>query len=115
MYRLLKHPLKAKRVISPLFESLGAFCFLGLKFGLDFPLDPSEQGTRGSFFRSEMPFGELGVSPVALDAAWGPGPVSCGWLGWNPRPGFKVKWLTTCWRAIRVRWGNVGRIRPWYS
>ena len=49
-------------------ESIRAFCFLGLKFGLDFRLDPSEQGTRGSFFRSEMPLDELDVSPVALDA-----------------------------------------------
>ena len=69
-------------------ESTRAFCFLGLKFGLDFRLDPNEQGTRGSFFRSEMPFDELDVSPVALDAEWGPGPVSCRWLGWNPAPGF---------------------------
>ena len=96
-------------------ESTRAFCFLGLKFGLDFRLDPNEQGTRRSFFRSEMPFDELDVSPVALDAAWGPGPLSCGWLGWNPAPGFEVKWLTMYWRVIRVRRGNVGRIIPWYS
>ena len=109
LYRLLKHPLKAKRVISPLFESLCAFCFLGLKFGLDFPLDPSEQGTRGSFFRSEMPFGELGVSPVALDAEWGPGPVSCGWLGWNPGLDFESKRThNTCRRTVFEPWSRQG-------
>ena len=81
LYRLLKHPLKAKRVIRPLFESLCAFCFLGLKFGLDFPLDPSEQGTRGSFFRSEMPLDELDVSPMGRDAEWGSYPIPCGWPG----------------------------------
>ena len=96
-------------------ESTRAFCFLGLKFGLDFRLDPNEQGTRGSFFRSEMPLDELDVSHVALDAAWGPGPLSCRWLGWSPAPGFEVKRIPGSWRAIRVRWGNVGRIKHCYS
>ena len=89
MHRLLKHPLNPKKVMWCLSESIRAFCFLGLKFGLDFLLDPSEQGTRGSFFRSEMPLDELGVSPVTLDAEWDPGPLSCLWMGWNLAPGFE--------------------------
>ena len=70
-----------KKVMWCLSESTRALCLLGLKFGLDFQLDPNGQGTRGSFFRSEMPFGELGVWPVALDSAWGPGSEPRGWLG----------------------------------
>ena len=90
-------------------ESTRAFCFLGLKFGLDFRLDPNEQGTRGSFFRSEMPFDELDVSHVALDAAWGPGPLSCGWLGWNPVPDFGSKRShNTCRRTVFEPWSRQG-------
>ena len=109
LYRLLKHPLKAKKVMWCLSESLRAFCFLGLKFGLDFPLDPSEQGTPGSLFRSEMPFGELDVSPVALDAEGAPGPISCGWLGWNPGLDFESKRThNTCRRAVFEPWSRQG-------
>ena len=56
-------------------ESTVAFCFLWLKFGLDFPLDPNEQGTPGSSLRFEMSFDELDVSPVALRYH------ACGWDG----------------------------------
>ena len=33
----------------------------------------TDQGARGSFWDLEMPFDEPEVSPVALDAEWGPG------------------------------------------
>ena len=38
--------------------------------------------------RFEMPFDELDVSPVAMDAGRGPGPLSCLWVKWNPALGF---------------------------
>ena len=72
-----KHPLKAKKVKWCLSESTVVVCFLCLKFGLDFSLDPKEQGTPGSSLRFEMPFDELDVSPVAPDAERGPVPWSC--------------------------------------
>ena len=75
-------------------ESIGAFCFLCLKFGLDFSLDPNEQGTPGSSLRFEMPFDELDVSPMAMDAGWDPGPLPCLWVGWNPVLRFEVEVAT---------------------
>ena len=75
-------------------ESTIAFCFLCLKFGLDFSLDPNEQGAPGFSLRFEMPFDELDVSPVALDAEWDPGPLPCLWVGWNPAPGFGLEAAT---------------------
>ena len=90
-------------------ESTVAFFFLCLKFGLEFSLDPNEQGTRWSSLRFEMPSDEVNVSPVALDAEWDPGPPPCPWVEWNPAPGFlERKRLPGSWRAVRVRWGNVG-------
>ena len=84
-----------------IFESAIAFCFLCLKFGLDFSLDPNEQGTPGSSLRFEMPFDELDVSPVALRYH------ACGWDGILPLA-LESKRLPGSWRAVRVRWGNVG-------
>ena len=47
------------------------WCFVpSAFFGLDFRLDQSKQGTRGSFFCSEMSLGELNLSHVALASAW---------------------------------------------
>ena len=47
------------------------WCFVpSAFFGLDFRLDQSRQGTRGSFFCSEMSLGELNLSHVALASAW---------------------------------------------
>ena len=84
-------------------ESAVAFCFLCLKFGLDFSLDPNEQGTPGSSLRFEMPFDELDVSPVALRYH------ACGWDGILPLA-LESKRLPGSWRAVRVRCGNVGCI-----
>ena len=96
-------------------ESTIAFCFLCLKFGLDFSLDPNEQGTPGSSLRFEMPFDELDVSPVAMDAGWDPGPLPCLWVGWNPALGFGVEAAT---RILACRPRTVGQRQmdwTWYS
>ena len=81
-------------------ESTVAFCFLCLKFGLDFYLDPNEQGTPGSSLRFEMPFDKLDVSPVALRYH------ASGWDGILPLA-LESKRLPRSWRAVRVRWGNI--------
>ena len=86
-------------------ESTVAFCFLCLKFGLDFSLDPNGQGTPGSSLRFEMPFDTLDVSPVAL---WY---HACGWYGILPLA-LESKLLPGSWRAVPVRCGNVGYTDP---
>ena len=100
LHRLFKYPLKAKKVIRSLSESTVVFCFLCLKFGLDFSLDPNEQGTPGSSLRFEMPFDELDVSPVA------PRYHACGCYGILPLAS-ESKRLPGSRRALRTREVNV--------
>ena len=96
-------------------ESTAAFFFLCLKFGLEFSLDPNEQGTRGSSLRFEMPFDELDVSPVAMDAGWDPGPLPCLWAGWNLALGFGVEAATRILACPPRTLGQSQMDWTWYS
>ena len=83
-------------------KSAVAFCFLCLKFGLDFSLDLNEQGTRGSSLRFEMPFDKLDVSPLAVDAEWCPGPRGYLYAGCTLSLAFELKRLAGSWCAVSI-------------
>ena len=63
MYRLLKHPLKAKKVMCNLFESAAFFWFLHWKFCLNFSLHPNEERPRGCSLRFGIQLDNLDLAP----------------------------------------------------
>ena len=74
-----------------------------------------------------MPFDELDVSTVAMDAGWDPGPLPCLWVGWNLALGFGVEAATRILACpprtlgqsmvfimlVPESWSNLGLGRTW--